>query len=91
MLSIFLPHADPASLTGRDAGSASLPVRGTGQEVFSLGPTWPAADQRAVLNLRPGPTRVGFWLLAPCCPNPFPCPDAQGLHRAEPPLLSRPL
>ena len=62
------------------------PVRGTGEEVFSLGPTWPVADRRAVLNIRPGPTGVGFWLLAPCCPNPFPCPDAQGPHRAKPPL-----
>lgn len=81
MLSIFLPLADPAS----------PPVSGTGKEVFSLGPTWPAADRRAVLYIRPGPTGVGFWLLAPCCPDPFPCPDAQGPHRAEPPPLSRPL
>lgn len=60
MLSIFLPHADPAS----------LPVRGTGQEVFSLGPTWPAADQRAVLNLRPGPTVLAFGSWPRAAPTP---------------------
>lgn len=37
MLFIFPPRAD----------LASPPVRGTGKEVFSLGPTWPVADQRA--------------------------------------------
>ena len=60
MLSIFLPHADPAS----------PPVRSTGKEIFSLGPTWPVADRRAVLNLRPGPTVLAFGSWPRAAPTP---------------------
>ena len=81
MLSIFLPLADPAS----------PPVRGTGKEVFSLGPTWPVADKGLSLTSGPAPPMLAFgsWPHAAPTRSPVLMPRA----RTEPsrPQLSRPL
>lgn len=60
-------------------------MRGHGEGGSHLSAHLASRRQKGCPYLTPGHTCVGFWLLALCCPNPFPRPKAQGLSRVEPP------